>query len=190
MVIFNFILLFFLVEFLLVALDLSLEVILIFLVLRSQCNRLIDLLFSKTLAEEGGAVLLLCLLVHLPCQVLKSFRLVVLVHDLSTEHIDFSFGFLVLRLGLIEVELLVFDSMRLAVKTDFIKFIIDCFGSDLADVFLLLAKFVFDLLDLILDDLESTFFVLKLLSVVIDLALEASSLTLVDRVVTAAHRAS
>lgn len=79
-----------------VTFDFSLEMVLVLLVLRSQSDCLIDLLDSQTLAEEGSAVLLLGLLVHLSSQVIEALSLVVLVHDLLAKHINLALVILVL----------------------------------------------------------------------------------------------
>ena len=125
------------VKFFLVALNLGLEVILVLLVLRPQSNSLVNLLLCQTLAEQGRTVLLESLLVHLLSQVLEAPRLTVLVHDLLPKHIDFLFVLLVLSLGLIEAELLVFASVFLPIKANVVPLVIHGFGFYLADIFLL-----------------------------------------------------
>ena len=59
----------------------------------------------------------------------------------------------------------------------------------LLDDLLFLVKFVLDLLDLILEDLELALLILKLLRVDIHLVLQALCLALVHRVITTAHAA-
>ena len=70
--------------------------ILVLLVLRPQCNSLVDLLLGKTFIVDGRTVLLLSLLVHLPRQVLKALRLSIFVHDLFAEHVDLPLVLLIL----------------------------------------------------------------------------------------------
>ena len=180
----------FLVEFLLVALDLSLEVILIFFVLGSESNGLVDLLLSQTLAKEGRTVLLFCLFVHLFGEVGQSGHLAVLVHDLAAQHVNLALVLLVLRLRLVEVQLLVLDRVLLSRQPDVVQLVIDGLRTNLLDVVPLLSQLVVDLLDLVLQDLQLAFFILELLSVDVDFALQSGRLTLVDGVVAAAHRTS
>lgn len=85
--------------------------------------------------------------------------------------------------------MLILDSMRLAVETDLVELVVDGLGPYFLNVLLLLCQLVVDLLDLVLQDLELSLFVLKLLRVDVDLTLEASSLRLVDGVTTATHAA-
>ena len=180
----------FLVEFLLVALDLSLEVILIFFVLGPECNGLVDLLLSQTLAKEGRTVLLFCLFVHLFGEVGQSGHLAVLVHDLAAQHVNLALVLLVLRLRLVEVQLLVLDRVLLSRQPDVVQLVIDGLRTNLLDVVPLLSQLVVDLLDLVLQDLQLSLFILELLSVDVDFALQSGRLTLVDGVVAAAHRTS
>ena len=180
----------FLVEFLLVALDLSLEVILIFFVLGSESNGLVDLLLSQTLAKEGRTVLLFCLFVHLFGEVGQSGHLAVLVHDLAAQHVNLALVLLVLRLRLVEVQLLVLDRVLLSRQPDVVQLVIDGLRTNLLDVVPLLSQLVVDLLDLVLQDLQLSLFILELLSVDVDFALQSGRLTLVDGVVAAAHRTS
>ena len=90
--------------------------------------------------------------------------------------------------------------MLLAAQLDVVSFVsyTDCAKLDfnyflwrnLFDVFFPLGQFIFDLLYLVLQDLEPSLLVFKLLRVGIDLTLQPHGLTLVDRVVPAPHRAS
>ena len=180
----------FLVEFLLVALDLSLEVILIFFVLGPESNGLVDLLLGQTLAKEGRTVLLFCLFVHLFGEVGQSGHLAVLVHDLAAQHVNLALVLLVLRLRLVEVQLLVLDRVLLSRQPDVVQLVIDGLRTNLLDVVPLLSQLIVDLLDLVLQDLQLSLFILELLSVDVDLALQSGRLTLVDGVVAAAHRTS
>ena len=102
LVIFNLIFFLLFVELLLVAFDFCFEVVSVFLVFCPECDCLIDLLFGETLAEEGPVVLLLCLAVHLRSQVLQSFGLTILVHNLAAEHVDLPLRLLVLGHCLIQ----------------------------------------------------------------------------------------
>ena len=113
LVVINLVFLFLLIELLLVPFDLCLEMVLVFLVLGPERDRLVDLLLGEALAEEGRAVLLLRLPVHLLRQVHQSAHLAVLVHDLAAQHINLSLVLLVLRLGLIEAQLFVLDGVLL-----------------------------------------------------------------------------
>lgn len=78
-----------------VALDLGFEVVFVLFVLGTESDGLIDLLLSKTLREECGAILLLSLLVHVVGKLLQTARLVVLVLDLATKHVDLTLQVLV-----------------------------------------------------------------------------------------------
>ena len=158
--------------------------------LRPQCNSLVDLLLSQALAEEGRSVFLEGFLVHLLRQVLEAPRLTVLVHDLLPKHVNLLLILLVLGLGLVEAELLNLARVLLAVETDVVPLVIDSLGSDLVDVVLLFGQLVLHLLDLVLQDLELALLILKFLRVNVDLPLKPSRLTLVYRIVTAAHGAS
>jgi len=62
--------------------------------------------------------------------------------------------------------------MALTVKSDIVKLVVYSLGANLIDVVLLLGVLVLDLLDLILNDLELAFLVLKLLGINIDFTLE------------------
>ena len=62
--------------------------------------------------------------------------------------------------------------------------------ADLGDVFLLFNKLVVNLLDLVLQDLQLTLLIFKLLRVEIYFALQARRLTFVDGVVATTHRTS
>ena len=87
--------------------------------------------------------------------------------------------------------------MLLAAQLDIVSFVgyTDCakldlnyfLWRDLFDVFFPLCQFIFDLLDLVLQDLEPSFLILKLLRVGVDLTLQSHCLTLVDGVVAASH---
>lgn len=77
--------------------------------------------------------------------------------------------------------------MLLAVQPDVVTFVSDRLWLDLGNVSLLLLELVVDLLDLILEDLELTLFVLKFVGVDVDFSLQTSRLTLVNRVVSAPH---
>ena len=87
--------------------------------------------------------------------------------------------------------------MLLAAQLDIVSFVgyTDCakldlnyfLWRDLFDVFFPLCQFIFDLLDLVLQDLEPSFLILKLLRVGVDLTLQPHRLTLVDGVVAASH---
>lgn len=96
LVIFNLVLFLLFVKFLLVPLDLRLEVVLVFFMLRPERDGLINLLLAQTLAEDSRTVFLLSLPVHLASQVLQSLRLTVLVHDLAAQHVDLALQLLVL----------------------------------------------------------------------------------------------
>ena len=141
---------------------------------------------------------------HLLGQILESFCFAFLVHDLSAQHINLTLVLLVLRSRLIEQELLIANSVLLTGQLNHVKFVI--VGSrqliqlalvllivllfrawlDLLDVGLLLSKLMLNLLDLVLKDLQSPLFVLKLLSVDVHLILEPLSLALMNGIVTAA----
>ena len=80
------------------------------------------------------------------------------------------------------------DVVSLVGYTDCTKLDLNYFlWRNLFDVFFPLGQFIFDLLDLILQDLESSLLVLKLLRVGVDLTLQPHRLTLVDGVVAASH---
>ena len=155
--------------------------------LRPQCYSLVNLLLSQALAEEGRAVFLERLLVHLLSQVLEAPRLTVFVHDFLPKHVNLLFVLLVLGLGLIEAELLNLARVLLAIETDVVALVVDGLGSDLVDVVLLFGQLVLHLLDLVLQDLELALLILKLLRVNVDLPLKSSRLALVYRIVTATH---
>ena len=190
LVVVDLVFLFFLVEFVLIAFDLGLKVVFIFLVLGSQGNRLVDLLLSQLHRVHSLSVFLLSLLMHFLGKLGKSFGFIVLVHDLSAKHIDFSLVLVVLGLGLVETELLLLDGVVLAVQANLVQLVVHGFRSDLLDVLLFLAEFILDLFDLILDDLQLAFFILELLGVDVDFALQSSGFTLVNWVVPTAHRAT
>ena len=67
---------------------------------------------------------------HFLRQILKALCLTVLVHDLFSQHVDLALQILVLGLCLIETELLVLNSMLLAVQTNVVKLIVDCLWSN------------------------------------------------------------
>lgn len=90
---------------------------------------------------------------HLPGQVLEALALAILVHDLLSEHVDLPLQVLVLRLGLVEAELLVLDCVLLTVQFDVVKLVLDSLWSDVGNVLVLLGELIFDLLDLILKNL-------------------------------------
>ena len=121
--------------------------------LGSEGDSLIYLLVSQAFAEERGTILCLRLLMHLPGQVLEALTLTILVHDLLSEHVDLPLQVLVLRLGLVEAELLVLDGVLLTVQFDVVKLVLDSLWSDMCNVLVLLAELIFDLLDLIFKDL-------------------------------------
>ena len=98
--------------------------VLVLLVLGTQRDGLIDLLFSIVLVASRFLVLFRSLLVHLFRQVLQALRLTVLVHDLTTEHVDLPLIFLVLRLSLIQCQLLIENSMLLASQSNDVQLII------------------------------------------------------------------
>ena len=154
---------------------------------RPQCYSLVNLLLSQALAEEGRAVFLERLLVHLLSQVLEAPRLTVFVHDLLPKHVNLLFVLLVLGLGLIEAELLNLARVLLAIETDVVALVVDGLGSDLVDVVLLFGQLVLHLLDLVLQDLELALLILKLLRVNVDLPLKSSRLALMYRIVAATH---
>ena len=165
---------------------------------------MIDLLLCKGLVACRLLVLFHGFLVHLLGQILESFCFAFLVHDLSAQHINLTLVLLVLRSRLIEQELLIANSVLLTGQLNHVKFVI--VGSrqliqlalvllivllfrawlDLLDVGLLLSKFMLNLLDLVLKDLQSPLLVLKLLSVDVHLILEPLSLALMNGIVTAA----
>ena len=127
---------------------------------------------------------------HLLGQVLEAPRLTVLVHDLLPQHVDLLLVLLVLGLGLIQAELLILARVLLPIEADVVTLVVDGLGSDLVDVIFLFAELVLHLLDLVLEDLELSLLILKLLRVDVDLPLKSSCLTLVYRVVPAAHGAT
>lgn len=145
--------------------------ILVFLMFCPQSYSLVDLLFGETFTVQCSTILLFCLLVHLFGQIFKTARLTVLVHYLFSQHVYFFFVLLVLGLGLIQTQLLDFARMFLPIKPNIISLVIDRFRSNLRDIFFPLGKFVFDLFDLVLEDLQLALFVLKFLCVDIDLTL-------------------
>ena len=134
---------------------------------------------------------------HFLCQILKALCFAVLIHYFTTKHIDLTFVLLILWLCRIEAQLLLTNCVLLAAQLDVVSFVsyTDCSKLDLDyflwrnlfDVFFPLGQFIFDLLDLILQDLESSLLVLKLLRVGVNLTLQPHCLTLVDRVVAASH---
>ena len=141
---------------------------------------------------------------HLLGQILQSFCFAFLVHDLSAQHINLTLVLLVLRSSLIEQELLIANGVLLTGQLNHVKFVIvgprqliqlACVllivllfraWLDLLDVGLLLSKLMLNLLDLVLEDLQSSFLILKLLSVDVHLILEPLSLALMNGIVTAA----
>ena len=127
---------------------------------------------------------------HLFSQVLEASGLAVLVHDLLSKHIDLFFILLVLGLGLVEAELLIFARMLLPIEANVVPLVIHSFGSYLVDIILLFPELVLHLLDLVLKNLQLALLILKLLSVNIDFSLKTSRFALMNRVVTATHRAS
>jgi len=190
LVVINLVFFLFLVQLLLVALDFSLEVVFILFVLGPESDRLVDLLLREALLEDSNPVLLHGLLVHLLGQLEQAVGLAVLVHNLSTQHVDLALKLLVLRLGLVQTELFVLDGVLLAVEADLVSLVRHRLGPDLADVFLFLRKLILDLLNLVLQNLQLPLFVFKLLRVNVHLALQPGRLTLVNRVVSAAHAAA
>ena len=68
--------------------------------------------------------------------------------------------------------------------------VIDGLRADFLNVRLLLGHFVVNLLDLVLQDLQLTLLIFKLLRVEIYFALQARRLTFVDGVVATTHRTS
>ena len=108
---------------------------------------------------------------HFLSQVLKTFCLTVLVHDLFSQHVDLALKILILGLCLIETELLVLNSMLLAVQTNVVKLIFDSLGPNFLYILVLFRELVFYLLDLVLRDLKLTFLVLKLLGIDVDFSL-------------------
>lgn len=187
LVIFNLVLLLLLVEFLLVAFDLGLEVVLVFLVLGTKGDCLIDLLLCQALAEQGLVIFLLSLDMHRLGEVLKSLGLVVLVHDLAAEHVDLPLGILVLGDGLVQAELLLLYRVLLAIQPDVVSLVSDRGRLYLADVGSLLLHLVIDLLDLVLEDLQLTLLVLELVRVDVHFTLQSGCFALVDWVFTATH---
>ena len=81
---------------------------------------MIDLLLSQALLEYSRRVLMHGLLVHLLGQLLQPLRFAVLIHNLATQHVNFALVLLVLRLGLVQTELLVLDCVLLTVKADLV----------------------------------------------------------------------
>ena len=134
---------------------------------------------------------------HLLSQVLKALCFTVLVHDFTTQHINLTFVLFVLRLCLVEAELLLADCVLLAAQLDVVAFVgytyrakldlNDFLWRNLFDVFFPLGQFIFNLLYLVLQDLEPSLLVFKLLRVGVDLTLQPHGLTLVDGVVAASH---
>ena len=134
---------------------------------------------------------------HFLCQILKALRFAVLIHYFTTKHIDLTFVIFILWLCRVEAQLLLTNCVLLAAQLDVVSFVsyTDCTKLDfnyfvwrnLFDVFFPLGQFIFDLLDLVLQDLEPTLLVLKLLRVGVDLTLQPHRLTLVDGVVAAPH---
>ena len=134
---------------------------------------------------------------HLLSQVLKALCFTVLVHDFTAQHINLTFVLFVLRLRLVEAELLLADCVLLAAQLDVVAFVgytyrakldlNDFLWCNLFDVFFPLCQFIFNLLDLVLQNLEPTLLVLELLCVSIDLTLQPHRFTLVDGVIAASH---
>jgi hypothetical protein len=73
--------------------------------------------------------------------------------------------------------------MRLAVQNDVVSFVCDWFRSYLIYVVNPFFVLVFDLFDLVLQNLQLTFLVFKFVCVDVDLSLETCSFTFVDRIV-------
>ena len=134
---------------------------------------------------------------HFLCQILKALRFAVLIHYFTTKHIDLTLVLFILWLCRVEAQLLLTNCVLLAAQLDVVSLVgyTDCTKLDLNyflwrnlfDVFFPLGQFIFDLLDLVLQDLEPSLLVLKLLRVGVDLTLQPHRLTLVDGVVAASH---
>ena len=164
--------------------------ILVLFVFRPQCNSLVNLLLGQALTEQGRTVLLERLLVHLFSQVLEASGLAVFVHDLLSKHVDLFFILLVLGLRLVEAELLIFARVLLPIEANVVPLVIHSLGPYLVDILLLFSELVLHLLDLVLKNLQLALLILKLLSVNVDFPLKSSRFALVNRVVTATHRAT
>ena len=80
------------------------------------------------------------------------------------------------------------DVVSLVGYTDCTKLDLNYFlRRNLFDIFFPLGQFIFDLLYLVLQDLEPSLLVFKLLRIGVDLTLQPHGLTLVDGVVAAPH---
>ena len=203
LIIIDLVFLFLFIEFFLVSLNFGLKMVFIFFVLGSQSDGLIDLLLSKLHRVHCLAILMLSFLVHFFGQLDQSLCLIVLVHDLSSQHINFSLVLFVLRLGRVETELLLLDSMLLAIQSDLVNFFtvfllqlgvlnleVSWLGFDLLDVLFFLSEFYLNLLNLVLKDLQLSLLVFELLSVVVHFTLESLRFTLLSWVGSAADGAT